>query len=183
MRKNSRKCSWILLLCVVLAATTCAQAQKEQLPVRPQQVVDAMRAYGLKASPEQIELLARVKAAAGASLRVTNQSKGVGDATFIRLRCVTLSDCRPFYALAHGIVSTLRAAENLPQRPVQKGQMIVRKGQLVSLLVESANFRITISAVCLDNGRTGDVVRLRSEDRKRVYTGRVVDNKTVRSTA
>lgn len=171
------------MLCVAFATSGLAQAQRERLPVRPLQVVDAMQAYGLNASPEQVELLADVTAAAGASLRVINQSKGVGDATIVRLRCMTLSDCRPFYVLAHGIVSTAKSAGNLPQyAPAQKSPVIVRQGQLVSLLMESPNFRITISAVCLESGRVGDVIRLRSDDRKRVYTGRVVDNKTVRGT-
>jgi hypothetical protein len=140
-----------------------------------------MQAYGLKASPEQIELLAHVTAAAGASLRVISQSKGSGDATIVRLRCASLSDCKPFYALAHGIVTATKSAENLPQHSgAQKSPVIVRQGQSVSLLMESTNLRITVSAVCLENGRAGDVIRLRSQDRKRTFTGRVVDSKIVR---
>lgn len=181
MRKTSR--NRLLTPVIVIVLATSAFAQADRLALRAQQVVDAMQAYGLKASPGQIEFLAQVTAASGGSLRVLSVSKSAGNATIVRLRCGSLSDCKPFYALAHGVVTKTKRAENLAHSSATpKSPVIMRQGQLVSLLMESTNFRITILAICLDNGRTGDVIRLRSVDRKRIYTGRVVDNKTVRGT-
>lgn len=67
--------------------------------------------------------------------------------------------------------------------PIRRGQVemapVVRRGDLVTLKVESKHFLVTARGKVLENGRPGDVIRVENiSSRKQVY-GKVMDSRTL----
>jgi hypothetical protein len=49
------------------------------------------------------------------------------------------------------------------------------------LLIEGANSRIVLPVVSLEGGLKGEVIKVASPDRKRIYRAEIMSNTTVRS--
>jgi len=95
------------------------------------------------------------------------------------VRCTRPGDCVPFLVrvpqgagvasppeLGYRHPSGARDAHSLFSA---QDQVLVRSGQLVTLVWDQKGIRVVVSAVCLDQGRQGEIVRARI-----AHTGRIV---------
>jgi flagella basal body P-ring formation protein FlgA len=55
----------------------------------------------------------------------------------------------------------------------------VAKNSVVSVIFDTGGINIAIDAEALQNGCIGDTVRIRSDEYKKFYTGKVVDTNKV----
>ena len=73
---------------------------------------------------------------------------------------------------------SFRTAEILDHRFIEKDPIVLRNS-LVSIVFRSPEVNITISGEAMENGHIGDMVRVRSKDFKKEYTGKVIDRGAV----
>ncbi len=180
--RSFRQVAWIVVLFAVACPRVSAQAAHGRVPVSNKQVVQALRSAGVETSPSQVRLLANVTSTEGATLRVKNMkesSRGI----LAELVCRNPGQCIPFYALidSDDAASFVKSAALRPAAAPKTPPLIAR-GQLITLLIQDSDFRIVLPAVCLENGVSGQIIRVTSPDRKRIYTAQVVSDKLVRST-
>jgi hypothetical protein len=185
--RSFRQVAWIAALCAVASPRLGAQAAHGRVPVSSQQVVQALKSAGVDASPSQVRLLANVTSNEGATLRVKNM-KGLSNGILAEVVCRNPSQCIPFYAVIHfddahsdEAAAFVKSAVFRPAAAPETPPLIAR-GQAVTLLIQDSDFRIVLPAVCLENGVSGQIIRVTSPDRKRIYTAEVISNKLVRST-
>jgi hypothetical protein len=145
---------------------------------------------GVETTANQLEILSSVTTSPNSALRVLKVKKESPNTMLAELACRKPGQCLPFYVLIHQSEVEARAEnkllESLPGLTTAKDTIdthpLVTRGQPVKLIIEKADFRIVLSAVCLEGGRHGQTIRVASPDRKRVYSAEVVSNTTVRST-
>lgn len=159
-----------------------AQELSERVPVSREQVAQAMQSAGIETTPDQVQVLTNVTTSSGATLRVS-KVKESADGILAELACGKPRQCLPFYAMVH---SDAAAVAKLPVVPspgtTPKESPLIARGQSVTLVIQHADFRIVLPAICLESGIQGQTIRVASPDRKRIYTAEVVSNKIVRST-
>ena len=187
--RSFRQVVWLTALCLVAHVGTSAQTSTARIPVSSEQVADAMRSAGVETSADQVQVLANVTTTPGATLRVAKKMKESSSAVLAELVCREPRQCLPFYALIHSdsaataVTKSTEARQHLiSAKNGVEAHPLVGRGQPVTLIIEHADFRIVLSAICLEVGIHGQIIRVASPDRKRVYSAEVVSNKIVRST-
>ncbi|MFZ0798281.1 MAG: flagella basal body P-ring formation protein FlgA [Terriglobales bacterium] len=150
-----------------------------------QAVVAALRERGLSEARlpriEDLDLPGALPAVAGRTLRVTSACWEEGpERTQFRLECGEPGQCLPFLVYVHvhnedegnrdagaraGACRpasesrpAAQAALKLPARPT------VRAGDRATAVFVSDRLRITASVTCLERGREGEVIRVRSQE-------------------
>ena len=142
---------------------------------------------------EDLELPAALPALAGRRLRVSSACWDEGPRrTQFRLECGEPGQCLPFLvylhdAYLHGYVrddqNTSARAESCrpalePQRvlpepsPKSSSKPVLRAGDRATAVFLSNRLRMTASVTCLERGREGEVIRVRSQD-GRVFRARI----------
>ena len=173
----------LMALCAVLSAATIATAA-ERVLVSREQIIDAMQSAGLTTTAAQLQLLSNVTSLPGATLRVAKVTKQSPETALAELDC-TARQCLPFYVLLHDTqpltghaILDRKTAKSLSdaERP------LIARGKPVTLLIEGANSRIVLPVVSLECGRQGEIIKVASPDRKRIYRAEVMSGMTVRST-
>lgn len=184
-----RRLVWLAALCMFSYAGTGVQESSGRTAVSREQVADAMQSAGIEARADQVQVLAHVTASPGATLRVARKVRKSSNSVLAELVCGQPRECLPFYALIHyntDPTPVTKLTESSPSpvsaRSEVKRHPLVGRGQPVTLIIENADFRIVLSAICLEAGLHGQTIRVASPDRKRFYTAEVVSNKIVRST-
>jgi hypothetical protein len=128
-------------------------------------------------------VLSRVTTSSGAALRVAKMKESSGG-ILAELVCAKPRQCLPFYAMVHldapATVTKLPAIRSTPGTP--KELPLLARGQAVTLVIQHADFRIVLPAICLEVGVHGQTIKVASPDRKRIYSAEVVSDKIVRST-
>lgn len=76
------------------------------------------------------------------------------------------------------VKKSFRTGEILDHRYIEKDPIVLRNS-LVAIVFKSPEVNITISGEAMQNGRIGDMVKVRSKDFKKEYMGKVVDKGTV----
>jgi len=154
-----------------------ASAPTERFTVSTVQVQDALVAAGLKVRAAQIEFLSEVRTASDhAALEVVNTSKRA-NAAMVKMRCRDSRQCLPFYVLVHqpqagakvdpaGGPASLADATPFPR--------LMRSGDPAILILENADYRISLPVVCLQNGTRGQRIRVASKDHRRFFEGEIV---------
>ncbi len=74
---------------------------------------------------------------------------------------------------------TLLPARYVPVNALREA-WLVEQGAPVQVLFEAGPLKITVSAMCLQSGSAGDVVRVRNMDSGKVFSGVVANDGTVR---
>ena len=132
---------------------------------------------------DDLDLPVAVPAAAGRKLRVSSACWDEGrERTQFRLECAEPGQCLPFLVYVHvhlrdsdegkangsaraglcRVASGSRPALEAPPKPLAKPA--VRAGDRATAVFVSDRLRITASVTCLERGREGDVIRVRSEE-------------------
>src|ERR1700690_2183864 len=174
--RSFRQVVWLTALCLVAQVGSSAQTSTGRMPVSREQVADAMRSAGVETRADQVQVLANVTTTAGATLRVAKMTKESSSAALAELVCRQPRQCLPFYALIHSDTAAdamTKSAEVLQSQTSAKdgtaAHPLVGRGQAVTLIIEKANSRIVLPAICLEAGIHGQAIRVASPDRKRVY--------------
>ena len=150
--------------------------------IRAESVASAMNGMGMQIVPEQVMLMSDVVATSlSPKLRVRSVDKWGDHRLMVRLECVNPQECVPFMVGlqlgkggdAENAASSLQSATGTT-RPSLKSY-VVRAGAQTTLMLDGERVHIRIPVVCMENGIPGQKVRVRSSDRKQVYTAEVVD--------
>jgi flagella basal body P-ring formation protein FlgA len=161
------------------SADLCASA--ERFSVSPEAVVQTIRARGLQIEQQQVSFLASITATrAEPQLRIVGARKLDTSRTAVQMSCESNAVCLPFYVILHGdsaeqyrvLTQPIPGAKGkrLP-RPVEKP--CIRTGDRASLVMENQDMRITVQVIALQNGRTGDTIRVTDTERKKLYRAEV----------
>jgi len=151
--------------------------------ITSQLVAAAMASSGMAVAAAQVEFLTPVSASDQApGLKVVSVASGTSGAANVKLRCRDNRECLPFYVRVHGLnVTGLQTdplegthAQSLVVRRAPK-QRVVRGGDPATLILESADMRINLPVICLENGVFGQKIRVASTDRKQFFEARVVE--------
>lgn len=90
----------------------------------------------------------------------------------------------PDWASPVGMVANCRITRESIIRPGaiarMQDEVLVRRNEAVMLRIDGPTFVLTSSGICLQDGRCGEVVRVRNADSQRVVTGRVMPDATIR---
>ena len=183
----------ILLVSVLFASTELSAEESSPPPgIRQevwQAVVAELRREGLSERQlpqmEDLELPSALPRLAGRSLRVASACWDDGPRrTQFRLECGEAGQCLPFLVYVHNHVHddqnsnarvgggscrpwphSHRALEPAPKP-------LVRAGDRATAVFLSNRLRMTASVTCLERGREGEVIRVRSQD-GRVFRARI----------
>jgi len=90
----------------------------------------------------------------------------------------TMATVAPFLGQKAG--RPIRAFSPLTETMLARTAPVMRRGDLVTMLLEQAGLRIVARAQAIENGRVGQTVRVRNLRSKREAYGRVIDARTVR---
>jgi len=137
---------------------------------------------------EDLELPAALPALAGRRLRVSSARWDEGPRrTQFRLECGEPGQCLPFLVYLHDayLHSYVRDDQNTsaqagacrpasePRRaPETSPKPVLRAGDWATAIFLSNRLRMTASVTCLERGREGEVIRVRSQD-GRVFRARI----------
>jgi len=150
-----------MLLAVVLAAST-GIAQPPEFGIQGDRVRAAIARDLRLVEGEVTELeigTAPVSRVAEPELTAVRRSALPGGRVLFRMRC-RLQRCLPFYASARvpaGSVLTKRA-----ERPGEKP--LLRANDRAMLRIVSEGMRISVPIVCLEDGRAGETIKVRTAD-------------------
>ncbi len=169
------------LLAVVPGALPIGAAERpSRLAITAEQIAEALRASGVRATTQEIEPLCTVTAAKlNPRLKVVSVEPLDGISVKARLQCERTSICLPFYVVLRwqtrdGLRESMSAwRPSAGARHTQPEEMLVRTGNPATLVFEGRNMRMTLPVTCLQNGARGQRVRVISKDRKKIYMARV----------
>jgi len=157
-----------------------AAERPSRLVITVEQIAEALRASGVRATTQEIEPLCTVTAAqVNPRLKVVKVEPFDGNSVKVRLQCERTSICLPFYVVLRwqthdGLRDSMSSWQQAAgQRRVKPEEILVRSGNSATLVFESPNMRMTLPVTCLQNGARGQRVRVISKDRKKIYMARV----------
>jgi hypothetical protein len=149
------------------------------------QVAAAISAAAMVVSPDQVTLLTEVVAKTNPpSLKVESIEQWGNHRIKVRLGCEDQDDCLPFYvavrfdqdggAKAAGYRSNQASAVDARQSQVQQA-IAVRAGSRAVLLIDGGHVHVRLNVICLENGATGQNIRVECKDPKQTYVAKVVN--------
>ncbi len=168
----------------LLIPRAVGQQAGARFPISSERVAEAIAAAGVPVRAAQVRFLAQVNALGQDSgLEVINMAKWSGDTWKAELRCSDQRACLPFYVLVQAETAgafdglpTLQgrpfARRNVPLFP--RRQILMRNGDLATLVFENPSIRITMPVICLESGNRGQTIRVESTDHKRFFKGEIV---------
>ncbi len=176
-RKSTNQIVWSVALFVCAMPAAVGQPTVTRNAVSARQVADAMAVAGIDVNASQIELLPGPSTEANASLRVVSVNDRATGAMKVKLRCLNNRECLPFYVLVHGgngmKLRDARERESAAAAasPVQN---VVRGGDHATLILESADSRMSLPVICLQSGVRGQTIQVASPDHRRHFNAEVV---------
>jgi hypothetical protein len=171
-------------------ATVAACAQTAGLPshITEHDIVESMLAEGIVVAPRQVKMLSTIPVRKEhPSLEAIKIEPLSADASRVLLRCVDRSACIPFYAVVNGLNrdqqiggNALKAKASSSHRPAI-GAPVMKRGSMATLEIVAPEMLITVSVVCLQDGRQGDQIKVSLIDRSRTYLAEIVRPGLLRS--
>jgi len=178
MLKQARltKFTSLILLLAPMAAT--ASQPNRRFTISSQQIVDAMATAGLTTNLAEIEFLSEVSTTSNhAALQVVSTARRGTGGAIVKLRCHANGECLPFYVFVHNFTIRPGVQPVKAQQPAVETasfSQIVRGGDRATLILENANYRISMPVVCLQDGARGQKIRVASRDHRRFFEGEVI---------
>jgi hypothetical protein len=191
MTQNIASKAFIALLVFSSPGLACrGAALAGSVSITPEQVTVAMNTAGLGVTTRQIALPGNIMASTpNPALKVGAIETWGGREIRVRIECANPTECIPFFVAVH-----------TPQLPKQPGHsempatepgllsnsapvanlFLVRTGSAALLLLEGEHIRIRLPVICLEDGRTGQVVRVTSKDGRQTYTAEVVSRNALK---
>jgi hypothetical protein len=166
-----------------------AVAAPGRAAVTTEQVAAAISGTGVSVLPEQVTLLTNVVTKSDSPTLNVHSIEPWGDHRMkVRMECASQNECLPFYvsvrmeqkngAIAAANLSNQPAANARPNRDTNS--FVVRAGSRATLLLDGGHVHIRLSVVCLENGSTGQKIRVESKDPRQTYVAEVIDGGILR---
>jgi hypothetical protein len=152
--------------------------------ITKEQIAAAMSGAGMRVSAEQVMLLSDVVASTNTpGLKVESMERWGADRMRVRLDCAKREDCLPFYVavrLTQGDAGSGHGESPSIAKTASTASYVIRAGSSAILLLDGGHVHIRVPVVCLENGTTGQTIRVSSKDRHLTYTAQVVDGTILR---
>ncbi|HXY14393.1 MAG TPA: flagella basal body P-ring formation protein FlgA [Terriglobales bacterium] len=183
MLEKFSKLTWLVILFPTLVQLAVGQ-NGPRTSISEERVAKAITSAGIYVLPGQVEFLSDLGATTrDVVLQVIGATPKTGSTAIVELRCRDHRECLPFYVLVHGM--TAIHSSNGSHAPLQLASLkdraqgtlspqLVRSGDHATLILETADSRISMPVICLQSGWRGETIRVRSNDGKRLYRGEVV---------
>jgi len=173
-------------LFLALAVTALpALAAPGRYAITTERIAAAVSGNGVQVTPEQVTLFTGVVASvANPELKVQSIDRSGDGQAIARIVCADTAQCLPFLVtLRVANAASIEIASNRPayyaatSRPAQ---FVVRQGARTALYLDGAHVHISLSAISLENGVPGQLIRATSLDRRQVFTVQVAGDGTLR---
>ncbi len=183
MRLRLAKAFAISTMLLLAGTGTSVRAEDNpRTPISRESILGALHSSGISIRPEQMEELSDMTAAEpNPPLKVLSIDMLDADSDKVLLRCEHPNTCLPFYVLVHwgrledGSAARPGRSDREPAQPQQRaGNLLVRSGRTVVLMLEGEYIHMTMPVLCLQNGGRGQQVRVISKDTKKRYVARVI---------
>jgi flagella basal body P-ring formation protein FlgA len=183
-RTRLKNLAGVMLLLVPMAAA--ASQAPARFAISTRQIADALASAGLMVSVSQVEFLSAVSTASDhALLQVVSTANRAAGIAIVKLRCHDNHECLPFYVRVHsssrqtqsygtGGTRLQLASERESLVEDTSFPRMIRGGDPAILILESADSRISMPVVCLQNGTRGQRIRVTSKDHRRFFEGEVI---------
>jgi len=156
--------------------------------ITTQQIAAAVNGAGLKISAEQVVLLTDVVATTSApALQVESMEQWGERRMKVRIGCVNSGECLPFFVAvdwgskdAGGPADADRLPANVLRPNAGPKSIVVRAGSPATLLLDGEHIHIKLSVICLENGTSGQTIRVSSMDHRLTYTAQVGEGAILR---
>lgn len=176
--KRASKLIGSVLAFATLMPMAMSQADVRRSATSARQVMDAMAQAGIAVRPDQIDLLSGISGAReSSSVRVVSVTDRTAGTAKVKLRCQDNQECLPFYVLVHGLNGVRVSSTRTPSVPVVQAssvQNIVRGGDHATLILESADSRMSLPVICLQSGVRGQKIRVASPDHRQFFDAEIV---------
>lgn len=164
---------------MVAALLPAAIGQPARGRISVQQVADALAASGIAVNSTQIELFSGITSAAeNATMRVVSVSDQSAGAMKVKLRCQNNQQCLPFYVLVRGLDGKTIATANARALPIVNAnalpQNVIHGGDRATLILESADSRMSLPVICLESGARGQKIHVASPDHRQFFDAEIV---------
>jgi hypothetical protein len=180
----------ISVVSLMAALASPAVAAPVRALITADQVAAAISAAAMIVSPDQVTLLTEVVAKSNApNLKVESIEQWGNHRIKVRLGCEDQDDCLPFYVAVHfdqesgakpaGYRSDHASAVDARQSQAQQA-FSVRAGSRAVLLIDGGHVHVRLNVICLENGATGQNIRVECKDPKQTYVARVVNGGVLR---
>jgi hypothetical protein len=180
----------ISVISFLAALTLPAVAAPVRAIITADEVAAAISAAAMVVSPDQVTLLTEVVAKSNApSLKVESIEQWGNHRIKVRLGCEDQDDCLPFYVAVrfdqeNGAKPAGPRSDKTPSvgaRPTQGQQaFVVRSGSRAVLLIDGGHVHVRLNVICLENGATGQNIRVECKDPKQTYVAKVVNGGVLR---
>lgn len=183
----------LILACALLVLTAVpAFAASRRFPIRTELIASALTGIGIQVLPEQVTLMTDVVATTSAPrLSIRSMEKSSDRGIIVRLECAMPEECLPFFVSIHpedgngDQQSSSKPSASLQSVPAFNSRsktFAVRSGSPATLLIDSDHVHIRVSVICLENGATGQRIRVTSTDHRQTYTAEVIDGTLLKGT-
>jgi hypothetical protein len=179
-----------LTLSVTMPSPLAGEAGRNTLTSA--QIASAISSAGMQISADQVTLLSDVVAKTSTpNLKVQAIERMPDGRMRVRLDCGDTDQCVPFFVIIHvgesaapgsASVAAVRTGAANPGSKQPYNSFTIRAGAPAILLLDGSHVHIKVAVVCLENGSTGQAIRVSSQDRRQTYTAEVVDGTTLRGT-
>jgi|CZKL01.1.fsa_nt_gi hypothetical protein len=175
-----------VLLSVVVAVPAVAAPARQSITA--EQIAAAMNGAGMQITAQQVSLLTDVVATTSRPVLKVRSLEPWGDhRMMVRLECANPEECLPFFVAArfsqgndvHPVTSDSERASATTSDTQTKAAStppVMRTGALATLMIDSNSMHIKLAVVSLENGTTGQTIRVASKDRKQIYSAKVVSS-------
>lgn len=169
---------------VVVSATVFASAVPAHFAISPEQVAIALGSAGIQVDPTQVALLsAAVATSTTPNLKVRTVAPSGDHTALVRIECLNARECLPFFvriqtgSSGDALAAPLHAEQHRvsPHQQASARSVVVRAGSQAVLLLESERVHIRIPVICVENGATGERIRVKGTLNRLTYTAEVVD--------
>jgi hypothetical protein len=165
------------------AAAFPAAAAAARTSITADQVTAALNGAGMQVSAQQITMLTDVVATTSAPLlKVESMEPWGSHRMMVRMNCAQTEECLPFFvAVRFNQGDDVRpvSADSSPSANARvkpgSASFTVKSGAPATLMLDGERVHIKISVICLENGSTGQTIRVSSKDHRLTYTAEVVD--------
>lgn len=173
-----------------LAAAVASNAASPSLFVTVDEVSAAMRARSIDVASQQIQFLADVPMRASSALEVLAIEPSTKDRSLVRLRCRERQSCIPFYVSVKWESAEQKAANLAAWKPevhaqvvkpiVKPAPLVIHAGEQATLLITGEQLQMQLPVQCLESGKAGSKIRVKTKDGKKIYRAEVVGPNSVR---
>jgi hypothetical protein len=166
----------------IVAPTLISTGLAGQTPVSVQDVQQALADHGVMLTASQIGPLPQVERKSSDLHLLASQAQRIGPKKMrVTFKCRNSGECLPFYAQVFwpsteemesafkALKATTTKVEELKVRPV------MTIGCDATLLINGAHSEMSIPVIALQNGVSGEKIRVTSHDHKQIYLAEVVD--------